>query len=50
MEKSDVEAKMTVMQKELEMIKQENMQLQMAKSDAMQKQIELFEQLEQTKH
>jgi len=31
------------MQKELEVIKQENMQMQLAKSDAMQKQIELFE-------
>ena len=31
------------MQKELELVKQENMQLQLAKSDTMQKQIEMFE-------
>jgi hypothetical protein len=42
-EKSEVEAKIIIMQKELEAVKQENMQLQLAKSDAMQKQIELFE-------
>ena len=50
LEKADVEAKMVLMQKELEVVKQENMQMQLAKSDSMQKQIELFEQLEQTKH
>jgi hypothetical protein len=34
---------MVLMQKELEVVKQENMQMQLAKSDSMQKQIELFE-------
>ncbi len=50
LERSDIEAKFAIMQKELEAVKQENMQLQLAKSDTMQKQIEMFEQLEQTKH
>ena len=40
---------MTKMQKEVDAMKQENMALQLAKSDAMQKQIDLFEQLEHTK-
>lgn len=48
-EKSDAEIRASLLQKEVDGVKQENMQLQLAKSDAMQKQIELFEQLEQTK-
>jgi hypothetical protein len=43
LDKADLEAKLTMMQKEIEVVKQENMQMQLAKSDAMQKQIELFE-------
>jgi hypothetical protein len=43
LDKADFEAKLTMMQKEIEVVKQENMQMQLAKSDAMQKQIELFE-------
>lgn len=35
LEKSDIETKMAIMQKEMEAVKQENMQLQLAKSDAM---------------
>ncbi len=46
LEKSDVEIKNTKMQKEIDQLKQDNMALQLAKSDAMQKQIDLFEQLE----
>lgn len=38
--------KLTKLQKEAETLKQENMSLQLAKSDAMQKQIDMFEQLE----
>ncbi len=43
LDRSDIEAKFAIMQKELEAVKQENMQLQLAKSDTMQKQIEMFE-------
>jgi len=49
LEKSDLDIKVTKMQKEVDQLKQDNMGLQLAKSDAMQKQIDLFEQLEQTK-
>ncbi len=48
-EKQEAEIRANMALKEVETFKQENMALQMAKSDAMQKQIELFEQLEQTK-
>ena len=43
LDRSDIEAKFAIMQKELEAVKEENMQLQLAKSDTMQKQIEMFE-------
>ena len=49
LEKSEIEIKYSKMQKEAEALKQENMGLQLAKSEAMQKQIEMFEQLENTK-
>ena len=45
LEKADLEAKFALMQKELEVVKQENMNMQLAKSDSIQKQIELFEQM-----
>jgi hypothetical protein len=49
LEKSEIEIKYQKLQKEAEALKQENMSLQLSKSDAMQKQIDMFEQLEQTK-
>lgn len=48
-DKAEQEARILKMQKEIEQLKQDNIQLQLAKSDAMQKQIDMFEQLEQTK-
>jgi hypothetical protein len=49
LEKSEADIKYQKLLKEAEALKQENMSLQLAKSDAMQKQIDMFEQLEQTK-
>jgi len=42
-DKNEQDIKITRMQKDLDAMKQENMALQLAKSDAMQKQIDLFE-------
>jgi hypothetical protein len=42
-EKNDQDIKISKLNKDIEMLKQENMQLQLAKSDAMQKQIDMFE-------
>lgn len=49
LEKTEIEIKYQKLVKEAEALKQENMSLQLTKSDAMQKQIDMFEQLEQTK-
>ena len=48
-EKNEQDIKISKLNKDIDVLKQENMQLQLAKSDAMQKQIDMFEQLEQTK-
>ena len=49
LEKSEIDIKYSKLQKEAEALTQDNMTMQLSKSDAMQKQIEMFEQLEQTK-
>ena len=48
-EKNEQDIKISKLNKDIDVLKQENMQLQLAKSDAMQKQIDMFEQLEQTR-